>query len=476
MVRLQVSNSAFPTVDTMVWSGVGLSACLLALTLAYRRVPGMCLHRHPAAALLVAVASSVALVAATLLGGQTVSGVLALMIETVPLLCSDFLLLMWGGALLVYGLRRLLLIFSLASCVAALATLTLGAIKPEVECGAVAMLPILGVVCLYLFLEYNTSRNGFAAGVHVREDGARAGACVGTVLNVGGSGGNAGAVRAAAPVMALVFSFFFLVRFCLAFATVGWIESSPGQGANVASQVASTLGMVLAGVVALVVAVYCWNPGGLVAYPFMLLFMLLCALFMTSAAQGSMALAAIAFVNMVQTTLFALALVLPHLGEQPAEGGGMGASAGALLFCSLGTTCASVGLKCLPGTVFALLVGCALLALGAVFMAFVVRLNDGGRPADAGVTGCQEDAMQMARAYGLTPRESDIFALMVRRYASAEIAETLVVSMATVRTHVRNIYAKLDVHSAKEFHALVSASLGHARAAGNAGDPVENGA
>ena len=76
----------------------------------------------------------------------------------------------------------------------------------------------------------------------------------------------------------------------------------------------------------------------------------------------------------------------------------------------------------------------------------------------------------------MTPRESDIFVLMAQRYASAEIAEALVVSMATVRTHVRNIYAKLDVHSAKEFHALVGANLCRTRTVGNAGDQVENGA
>lgn len=475
MVRLQVSNSAFPTVDTMVWSGAVLSVCLLVLTLAYRRAPGMCLYRYPVVALLVAASSSVALVAASLLGGQTVGGVLTLVVETVPLVCSDLMLLMWGGALLAYGLRRLLLIFSLASCVAALATLMLGAIKPEVECGAVAMLPMLGVVCLYFFLEYNTSRNGFVVGTRSHGGDLRVGVSGGTASDAGGIDGRAGVACTAAPMGALVFLFFFLVRFCLAFATVGWIGSSPGQGASAASQVASMLGMVLAGVVALVVAVYCWNPAGLVAYPFALLFMLLCALFMTSAAQGRMALAAVAFVNMVQATLFALALALPHLADRAGECGGMGASAGALLACSLGTTCASIGFKCLPSAVFALLVGCALLVLGAAFMAFIVRSNDAEGPAGADSTGCWEAAVRMARAYGLTPRESDIFVLMAQRYASAEIAEALVVSMATVRTHVRNIYAKLDVHSAKEFHALVGANLCRTRTVGNAGDQVENG-
>ena len=338
------------------------------------------------------------------------------------------------------------------------------------------MLPMLGVVCLYFFLEYNTSRNGFVVGTRSHGGDLRVGVSGGTASDAGGIDGRAGVACTAAPIGALVFLFFFLVRFCLAFATVGWIGSSPGQGASAASQVASMLGMVLAGVVALVVAVYCWNPAGLVAYPFALLFMLLCALFMTSAAQGRMALAAVAFVNMVQATLFALALALPHLADRAGECGGMGASAGALLACSLGTTCASIGFKCLPSAVFALLVGCALLVLGAAFMAFIVRSNDAEGPAGADSTGCWEAAVRMARAYGLTPRESDIFVLMAQRYASAEIAEALVVSMATVRTHVRNIYAKIDVHSAKEFHALVGANLCRTRTVGNAGDQVENGA
>ena len=59
------------------------------------------------------------------------------------------------------------------------------------------------------------------------------------------------------------------------------------------------------------------------------------------------------------------------------------------------------------------------------------------------------------RLYSLTPRETDIFRLLAKRESAEEIAESLVVSVATVRTHIRNIYAKMDVHSAKEFHALV---------------------
>lgn len=134
----------------------------------------MRLHCSSVVALLMAAASSVAPAATSLSGGRTDglravgngSGAvrtLVLAAETVPLVCSGLMLLIWGGALLAYGLRRLFLVFSLASCVSALATLMLGATKPEVECGVAAMLPVLGVVCMYFFLEYNIPRNGFAA-------------------------------------------------------------------------------------------------------------------------------------------------------------------------------------------------------------------------------------------------------------------------------------------------------------------------
>ena len=86
-----------------------------------------------------------------------------------------------------------------------------------------------------------------------------------------------------------------------------------------------------------------------------------------------------------------------------------------------------------------------------------------------------EGVARMSYGYGSTVRESDIFALMARRCASVEIAETLVVSMATVRTHVRNIYAKFDVRSAKKSHALVGARLGPL-ADGAAREAAEDGA
>lgn len=63
----------------------------------------------------------------------------------------------------------------------------------------------------------------------------------------------------------------------------------------------------------------------------------------------------------------------------------------------------------------------------------------------------------LADTNGLTPREREIFGYLGRGHGIAFVAETLVISESTVRTHVKSIYKKLGVGSREELLEKVDA-------------------
>lgn len=62
---------------------------------------------------------------------------------------------------------------------------------------------------------------------------------------------------------------------------------------------------------------------------------------------------------------------------------------------------------------------------------------------------------ELAAEFGLTPREEEIASLMGYGYSYAHIAELLVVSESTVRTHARNMYKKTGASSRKDVLELL---------------------
>ena len=61
----------------------------------------------------------------------------------------------------------------------------------------------------------------------------------------------------------------------------------------------------------------------------------------------------------------------------------------------------------------------------------------------------------MLRIADLSPREREVLALLARGARTNDIADKLVISPETARTHIQNILAKLGVHSRLEAAAFV---------------------
>ena len=62
---------------------------------------------------------------------------------------------------------------------------------------------------------------------------------------------------------------------------------------------------------------------------------------------------------------------------------------------------------------------------------------------------------EVAAARGLSPREAEVLVFLARGFTPAYIAKSLVLSISTVRTHVRNIYRKLNVNKREELIHLI---------------------
>ena len=72
------------------------------------------------------------------------------------------------------------------------------------------------------------------------------------------------------------------------------------------------------------------------------------------------------------------------------------------------------------------------------------------------VENMQEKARPAANDYNLTPREKEILGLLSKGNSYKMISTNLFISLDTVRTHIKNIYEKLQVHSQTEAIAKAS--------------------
>ncbi len=90
-------------------------------------------------------------------------------------------------------------------------------------------------------------------------------------------------------------------------------------------------------------------------------------------------------------------------------------------------------------------------------------INSGGAPLTAGVARTVLDLLRAKRTVSresskpasavlldLTEREHDVLQCLVRGMAYKQVADHLDISIDTVRTHIRSIYNKLQVHSVSE--------------------------
>ncbi len=76
----------------------------------------------------------------------------------------------------------------------------------------------------------------------------------------------------------------------------------------------------------------------------------------------------------------------------------------------------------------------------ALILSFGIILGQSGSP----------DQQTLTNENTLTPREKEIVELIIQGKKNVEIANALFVELSTIKTHINNIYKKLDVKGRKE--------------------------
>lgn len=87
------------------------------------------------------------------------------------------------------------------------------------------------------------------------------------------------------------------------------------------------------------------------------------------------------------------------------------------------------------------------------------EVNAGGSPMSTNIARkvvqfLQQPLSMVDAAEGLSPRETEVLALLARGYMYKEISDNIGISLATVSTYIRRIYEKLQVRSRAQAVAL----------------------
>ena len=112
--------------------------------------------------------------------------------------------------------------------------------------------------------------------------------------------------------------------------------------------------------------------------------------------------------------------------------------------------------------------GFAMLSSCSIFVTLLIALFAlGAKPTSASwgiikpmeesdaVSPFEKTGALLARERKLSPRETEVFLLLARGRNRAHISEDLVIGEETVKSHIKNVYRKLDVHSQQELIDLV---------------------
>ena len=392
-------------------------------------------------------------------------------------LSEGLILFVWIKELFPYGARANAVVLALGTIVVAVINCLVALLKVDAANATVSILPLMSVVLLCYFREYARSRtHGVADGDGGSVEGGSKSlvegvACPDRSLLVP-SDFTARGRRVFAVTLALS-----LFCYAVVFGQIHyqWVGLQDGGTVSLIIQLGTAAGTACGGAAILALVQCFWSRRSFELYKVFLIPTVLLALWLSSFVNETWIFLYLALLNITQKLVFMYIALAPFLIMN--EKRQLMPWCMAFLAFTAGKAASSFLLENMSADVF---VASSVVALVVLFVCGTITSLSGsvsdytsgdqrtrpvGRSGDGAVrtNKLQNACRTVAEKHQLTNREEEILLLLARGRTAQHIAETLVITQSTAKTHLRNIYAKMGVHTQQEIINLIEHAIDEQR-------------
>lgn len=478
---------------------------LLALLAIYHCKPSLRIHRTPVVGFLIVLLHATASLYLSNNGWWLHFDELELLANSVRSFTSVLLIICWIEVLLPSRARDVAVLIAIAFGILGSTNIASTLLKADAARVFVALLPLVSVVCLYWYKDHRVSPD--VPKLLARADAPHP---------LGVDRSLALPEEILHPVAVFFLSFIApLALFTFSFGNVhySWVPAQDGAIVSMSIQLAAGLGTLLSGFVLYALVAMFWGRRKLELYLFIALPILLMALYLAALVDKSLSFMYVVPLNIAQKLVMFVSFMAPYLSPKTIPP----MTALMASFCSyqLGKTFANFAYHTFEATTHTIAV---IFAVAGVLVSITVALfaskttshirtaspaeassprreapqgpeaQDGNPNEQAivhsgafsgaaeieetsGHAGLFGPSVQMpaqpearlriascgmiAELFQLTPREEEVLQLLSEGMNAQAVAETLVISTSTAKSHMRNIYAKLGIHTQNELIILV---------------------
>lgn len=459
--RMSSVFSVAPSDPATLVAYVASLAIILVLAFVYKRNPRFRLHRHPWAGF--ALAGTLAFFLffsnSSLVPLSPETHLLANAIQHMG---ETLLLLCWVEVLLPLPSRAFATLTTLAMLVLSLANGLSGLLKQSAVLALIAFIPLLSIACLYWFKDKHESFDTALSE---------------TVLHRTVNGVDAALLPSEDTAIAkrntILLFFVPLVGYPFVFGHIhyAWIPFQDENQTSLAIQIGAAVGTALGALLLLVLIAHFWGRRKIDLYSLIILPVVGITLYLTSVLNESWVFLYVIPLNICQKTVLFLAMLTPYL--IPSKKSPLTTWCTAFFLYTFGKALSTLMSSELESNLYVLFVIVFVVALitssiaGAMLDDSAAARKDQNEPKNAEERSKKDSedpseeemlastCRDIARAYCLTRRESEIFELLAQGMTAGSIAEELVISTSTAKTHMRNIYQKMGIHTQNELLLLV---------------------